>query len=494
MRLQTLLKDLFVEELLGDPDTEITQVTYDSRKAVPGCLFAAVRGVREDGSRFIAAAIERGARAVLYEEYAGERPDGVTFAKVPDARLAMAMAAAAFYGYPARRLDLIGITGTNGKTTTSYLIRSVLESAGRDTGLIGTISYEYGGKVLNAPNTTPESVDLQCLLGEMADAGAEYAVIEVSSHAVALKRVAGCEFKVRVFTNFTQDHLDFHGSMDEYYAAKRSFFTEGPGMSVINLDDPKGWDLASSAPDGVLTYGLKVPADVTAKDIRLSPDGVSFTLVTPGGEAAVKSPLVGRHNVYNILAAAGACLSAGIGPSEIAAGVAAMKEVPGRLEKVDEGQDFTVLVDYAHTEDALAHVLSTAREFTPGRVVTVFGCGGDRDRSKRPKMGYAASLLSDIVVLTSDNPRTEDPAEILRQVEAGVYEEGSKKKGETYFVIPDRGEAIEFAVGMAGAGDTLLIAGKGHEDYQIVGAGKYHFDDRQAARQAILSRVSGGRK
>lgn len=492
MRLGLILNGLQAEEILGSPDTDITGVAYDSRKVFPGCLFAAVRGVKADGARFIGAAIDKGARAVMYEDYDGERPDGVTFVKVPDARLAMAFAAAAFYGHPSRQLKLIGITGTNGKTTTSYIVRSVLEAAGQETGLIGTISYEFGGKTFPAPNTTPESVDLQGLLREMANAGARSAVVEVSSHAVALKRIAGCEFAARVFTNLTQDHLDFHGSMEEYYQAKRSFFTEGGGMSVINLDDPKGWDLAAGASDGVLTYGLKVPADVTARDVRLSAGGVSFTLITPGGEAHIESALVGRHNIYNILAAAGACLSVGVDPARIAEGVAAMKEVPGRLEKVDAGQDFSVLVDYAHTEDALARVLTTAREFTPGRVITVFGCGGDRDTGKRPKMGYAASLLSDVVVLTSDNPRTEDPSEILRQVESGIAEEGSKKKDETYFVVEDRGEAIEFAVGMAGPADTVLIAGKGHEDYQIMGETKYHFDDRQAARQAILSRPGEG--
>ena len=352
-----------------------------------------------------------------------------------------------------------------------------------------------GGRTLPAPNTTPESVDLQAYLAGMLAAGAKYAVLEVSSHSVTLKRIAGCRFSVKVFTNFTQDHLDFHGSMDDYYAAKKSFFTHDGGVSVVNLDDPKGWDIAASAPGGVVTYGLNVPGDVTAEDVVLSPDGTAFTLVTPKGDHEVRSKLVGRHNVYNILAAAGACLSLNVSPAGIARGVEAMCGVPGRFERVEAGQDFSVLVDYAHTDDALARAITAAREFTTGRLITLFGCGGDRDKTKRPKMGYAASLLSDIVVLTSDNPRTEDPAEIIRQAEAGINEEGSKKKGEGYFIYPDREEAINLAVGLARPGDTLLIAGKGHEDYQIIGETRHHFDDREVARKAVhRAFLSGERK
>ncbi|HLB25183.1 MAG TPA: UDP-N-acetylmuramoyl-L-alanyl-D-glutamate--2,6-diaminopimelate ligase, partial [Nitrospirota bacterium] len=490
MKLREMLDDIRAEEVRGDLDVDITSVVYDSRRAVPGCLFTAVPGEKADGASFIGPAVEKGAAAVICERYPAKTPAGVAFVKVADARRAMALAAAAFYGQPSRRLGLVGITGTNGKTTASYLVRAVLESAGAGVGLIGTISYVLpDGRELPAPNTTPESVDLQRLLSEMADAGAGYCVMEVSSHAVALKRVAGCGFKARVFTNFTQDHLDFHGTMEEYYAAKKAFFTDTESVNVVNIDDPKGRDLAGSAKGRVITYGINNDADVTAHDIRLAPEGASFTLMTPSGPVKISSGLVGRHNIYNILSAAGACIALGMTPDDVARGIAKAGEVPGRLEKVEAGQDFIVLVDYAHTEDALERVLTAAREFTRGRLISVFGCGGDRDKTKRPKMGFISSRLSDITVLTSDNPRTEDPAEIMRQAEAGIISEGSKAKGVGYFAVPDRAEAIRFAVGMAYRGDTVLIAGKGHEDYQIIGDRKFHFDDRLAAREAILTRA-----
>jgi UDP-N-acetylmuramoyl-L-alanyl-D-glutamate--2,6-diaminopimelate ligase len=486
MRLRELIKGIVVTGISGGLDTEITSVVYDSRKASPGSLFTAVKGMKDDGSVYIGKALDAGARAVVSEGYAGDRPEGVTFITTPDARRAMALTAAAFYGYPATKLSLVGITGTNGKTTTSYLVRAVLESTGAGVGLLGTISYEVGGRKLPAPNTTPESVDLQEYLARMRDAGAKYAVLEVSSHSVSLQRVAGCEFKVRVFTNFTQDHLDFHGDMESYYEAKKGFFTEGPGACVINMDDPKGADLAASAGGRVLTYGIDKKADVYADGITLGPDGMEFTIVTGAGRARIKSPLVGRHNAYNILAASAACIALGMDLDDVAKGIGSMRDVPGRFERVEAGQDFTVLVDYAHTEDALERAMAAVREFTPGRLITLFGCGGDRDKTKRPKMGRAAARMSDIVVLTSDNPRTEDPVKILDEVESGVIDEGSKKKGATYFVIPDRNEAICLAVRMARSGDTVLLAGKGHEDYQIVGTTKAHFDDREAAREAII--------
>ncbi len=485
MKLSALLKDVEVLKVRGDPSAEITAVAYDSRRAVPGCLFAAVRGLKAAGTDFVGMAVEKGARAVICEEYRGRMPEDVAFVFVPDARTAMAMVAANFYGRPSSILKLVGVTGTNGKTTTSYLIKSVLESWDGSVGLLGTINYQVGGKVLPAPNTTPESVDLQGFLAAMLGSGSKYAVLEVSSHSVTLKRVAGCEFAVKVFTNLTQDHLDFHGGMEEYYSSKKRLFTEFPGVSVINLDDPKGMDLVGSATGGVITYAVTAQADVTARKVRLTPDGVSFTLVTPKGETEISSGLIGRHNVYNILAAAGACLGLDVSLDAIAQGIEKNEGVSGRFEKVDLGQDFSVVVDFAHTEDALERAMTAAREFTRGRLITLFGCGGDRDRTKRPKMGYAASRLSDVVVLTSDNPRTEDPEAIIAQVEAGIIEEGSKKKGEGYFIIPDRGDAIDFAVGQARAGDAVLLAGKGHEDYQIVGDTKYHFDDREVARKAI---------
>ncbi len=477
-------------KVLGNMDVEISSVQYDSRKVSPGSLFCAVRGLKSDGAAFIQSALGKGAKAVLSEDYSGPAPDGVSFIKVSDSRLAMALAAANFYGRPSRKLDLVGITGTNGKTTTSYLIRSILRGGGSEPGLIGTISYEYGGKKITAPNTTPESVDLQALLSEMVREGARSAVMEVSSHAVALRRIAGCDFKVKLFTNFTQDHLDFHGTMEEYFKAKKSFFTDFSGINVINMDDPRGEDLKNSAKGEVLTYGVTSKADVAAKSVEISASGTSFALMSPAGEAKIKSRLVGRHNLYNLLSAAGAAIALGKCLDDIADGLARAEDVPGRLERVDAGQDYTVLVDYAHTEDALARALAAARELSSGRLLVVFGCGGDRDKTKRPRMGKVAAALSDMVILTSDNPRTEDPDKILEDAEAGIASEGSKIKGKNYFVYPDRAEAISFAVGAARDGDTILIAGKGHEDYQIIGTEKYHFDEREAARTAMLARKS----
>jgi UDP-N-acetylmuramoyl-L-alanyl-D-glutamate--2,6-diaminopimelate ligase len=491
MRLHDLLKNVDVRELAGDPETDVSSVVYDSRKAGPGSLFVAVSGERFDGAAFIDDALNAGAAAVVYEEMDGEPVPGVAFVKVGDSREALAEISAAFYGHPSSKLRLIGITGTNGKTTTSYLVKSVIESAGKKAGLLGTVSYMVGGRTLPAPNTTPESADLQAYLADMLDAGARYAVLEVSSHAVVLKRVAACSFKVRVFTNLTQDHLDFHKSMEEYYSAKKIFFTQGCGVCVVNVDDPKGMDIASASCGGVITYGIDNQADVTARNIRLMPGQTEFALVTPVGESAVSSRLVGRHNVYNMLAAAGACLGLEFKPDAIAKGLGAMKGVPGRFERVEAGQRFTLLVDYAHTDDALARASSAAREFTRGRLITVFGCGGDRDRLKRPLMGRTAAELSDLVVVTSDNPRGEDPLGIIAEIEAGIKEQGSKTKDKDYFIRPDRDEAIVFAVGLAGDDDTVLIAGKGHEDYQIVGNQKTHFDDREAAADAVKKRLGG---
>jgi UDP-N-acetylmuramoyl-L-alanyl-D-glutamate--2,6-diaminopimelate ligase len=487
MKLAEVIAGVKLVEVIGGMNTEITSVNYDSRETAPGSLFCAIRGLQSDGAAFIPSALKKGASAVLSEGYNGPMPEGVSFIRVADARLAMALAASSFYGRPSSKLDLVGITGTNGKTTASYLIRSILRGSGTEPGLIGTISYEYGGRKFPAPNTTPESVDLQALLGEMVKAGAKYAVMEVSSHAVALKRVSGCDFKVKLFTNFTQDHLDFHGTMEEYFAAKKALFTGFSGINVINADDPKADELKGSASGEVITYGVVSNADVTARDIDISPSGVFFRLISPAGEAAIKSRLVGRHNLYNLLSAAGAAIALGRKLDEISHGLERADDVPGRLERVDAGQDFTVLVDYAHTEDALSRALTAARELTPGRLIVVFGCGGDRDRTKRPKMGRVAASLADIVILTSDNPRTEDPLEILGQAEGGVLSEGSKVKGSNYFIYADRAEAISFAAGAARGGDTILIAGKGHEDYQIIGTTKHHFDDRETAKAAVLA-------
>ncbi len=471
--------------------TEITAVVQDSRQASPGSLFVAVRGYHSDGHQFIPQALRQGAAALVVEERSvAELPEGLPVLRVPDSRVALAAIAAAFYGHPSRKLMLLGITGTNGKTTTSYLARSIIEAAGLSCGLIGTIDYRIGGRVIPAPNTTPESLDLQRLLAEMAGQGAGACVMEVSSHALALGRTAGCAFRAAAFTNLTQDHLDFHGSMEAYFAAKLRLFTGlGPGSAaVVNIDDPRSSAVIQAASAAaVLTTGSSAAADVrplgpVVQDLK----GLAFRAATPAGEVEVASPLLGRHNAANILTALGLGVALGLPAAALAEGVRRMAAVPGRMEKLDEGQPFGVIVDYAHTEDALTRLLETVGELAQGRVITVFGCGGDRDRTKRPRMGAAAAAGSDAVIVTSDNPRTEDPLAIIREIEQGM---GSAERT----VIPDRAEAIEAAVAMAEPGDVVVIAGKGHEDYQDLGGRKVRFDDREQARQA-LRRLRAGRK
>ncbi|HEY6010401.1 MAG TPA: UDP-N-acetylmuramoyl-L-alanyl-D-glutamate--2,6-diaminopimelate ligase, partial [Nitrospirota bacterium] len=391
------------------------------------------------------------------------------------------------------------VTGTNGKTTTTYLTKSILEAAGRTAGLLGTIDYRVGDRVYPAPNTTPESLDLQRLLAEMINLGADSCVMEVSSHALALHRTLGCSFAAAAFTNLTQDHLDFHETMDAYFQAKLSLFTglARDAAAVVNADDPRAGAIISATRARVLTTGVSEKADVRPSgDIRHGIDGLSFEAATPAGAVRVRSPLVGRHNIYNILTAIGIGAGMGLSGDAISRGIERMKAVPGRMEKVNEGQPFGVLVDYAHTEDALNRLLEAAREITAGRIITVFGCGGDRDRSKRPRMGAAAVQGSDVVIVTSDNPRTEDPLGIIREIEAGMAGPGAKMDrpgtdaaaagGRTpYYVLPDRREAVSAAIRMAMPGDVIVLAGKGHEDYQIIGKDKIHFDDREVAREEL---------
>ncbi len=489
-----------------DPwDREVLDIVHDSRKTKGGSLFVAVRGFHSDGHQFIPHAIRQGAVAVVAEVWKGPQKDTPVIL-VPDSRVALARLAAAFYGNPSRRLKLIGITGTNGKTTTSYLVKSIIEAAGQVSGLIGTIDYRIGSRIYPAPNTTPESLDLQRLLSEMVERRAGYCVLEVSSHALALKRTEECVFEAAAFTNLTQDHLDFHGDMDSYFRAKLGLFTglSPEASAVINLDDARAPEIIKATKAKVITTGLSERADVRPSgDIGHEITGLSFPVVTPSGTLVAKSPLMGRHNIYNILSAIGIGTAFGFTSDDIARGIKNMKAVPGRMEKIDEGQSFSVLVDYAHTEDALVRLLEALREVAPKRVITLFGCGGDRDRTKRPKMGRAALKGSDIVVVTSDNPRSEDPAAIIREVEAGMAEAGVRMSSanarpeaagrkKPYFVIPDRGEAVEIAIRLAEPGDVVVLAGKGHEDYQIIGDTKIHFDDRVAAGKAIRKRMGEG--
>ncbi|HET9313909.1 MAG TPA: UDP-N-acetylmuramoyl-L-alanyl-D-glutamate--2,6-diaminopimelate ligase, partial [Nitrospira sp.] len=413
------------------------------------------------------------------------------FVQVTDSRKALGLIGSRFYGDPSAQLAMIGVTGTNGKTTTTYLCKALLENIGRRVGLIGTVAYQIGAETIPASHTTPGAVELQQLLARMNEARLDSVVMEVSSHALAMDRTAGCEYDVAVFTNLTQDHLDYHRTMEEYFQAKLRLFTGlGQGKktrqrAIVNMDDPRGVYVRAACRVPVWGYALNVSADLVAENVRLSMNGSTFTAATPAGTFTVESRLVGEHNVYNLLGAIGVALHGGATCDQVREAVARVNNVPGRFERVSAGQDFTVVVDYAHTEDALVRLLTAARTLKTQRIITLFGCGGDRDRGKRPKMGSVAVEFSDVVILTSDNPRTEDPLAILREVEVGVREALQRRPSVQYHMVADRREAIGTAVRLARPGDILLIAGKGHEDYQIVGTKKMHFDDREVAREAI---------
>jgi UDP-N-acetylmuramoyl-L-alanyl-D-glutamate--2,6-diaminopimelate ligase len=465
---------------------QISGLDYDSRRVEPGFLFFAFPGARVDGRVFAAQAIERGAVGIVSElPPASETP--APWIQVEHGRRALALASKTFYGRQDEKLSLTGITGTNGKTTTSFLIDSILRAAGKTTLLAGTIEYHLGPKVLPAANTTPESLDLHRMLAELNQIGGTHATMEISSHALALARVYGLNFHTAVFTNLTQDHLDFHHTMDEYFAAKQLLFTGSggppPRCSVINQDDQWGRKLAALRTGSLLlTYGLSADAMVRARHIHSGFSGLHFDVSYEKLRFEVRSPLIGKINVYNILAACAAAMTYQIPVETIVRGIAACTGVPGRFERVDEGQPFAVVVDYSHTDDALKNAISVARSLEPKRVITLFGCGGDRDRSKRPLMGQAAGQLSDLVILTSDNPRSEDPLQIMNDVLVGL-----RRTDTRTIVEPDRAVAIRKAIEEARAGDIVLLAGKGHETYQIFRDRTIHFDDREVAREALRS-------
>jgi UDP-N-acetylmuramyl-tripeptide synthetase len=476
-------------ELDGDAAAPVRDVTHDSRQARAGWLFVAIRGEKSDGNRFVGGVDEGGAAGVVSEL---ERPADFRggWIRVPDARRALALAAAEVHGHPSRELKLVGVTGTNGKTTTAYLVAAVVEATGTPTALVSTVEYRVAGERQPALHTTPEASDLARILRRAVGAGCRVAVMEASSQALDLRRCDALRFEVAAFTNLTQDHLDYHGTMEEYFDAKRRLFDgrlgEPPRASVLNADDRYGarlYEELGGAGRAVLRYSLGGAAEVTARGVESSLGGTRLVLRTPEGEREILSPLVGRPHVYNILTAAGVAHALGLGLDATAKALASCGGAPGRFERVAHAGDFAVVVDYAHTDDALRNVLRTAREVAGGRVITVFGCGGDRDRTKRALMGEAAASLSDVTVATSDNPRTEDPSAILRDVE-----EGLKAAGRPYLKIVDRREAIRRAVAEARAGDIVVIAGKGHEDYQITGTEKRHFDDREVAREALAGR------
>ncbi|MDT5293991.1 MAG: UDP-N-acetylmuramoyl-L-alanyl-D-glutamate--2,6-diaminopimelate ligase [Acidobacteriota bacterium] len=476
--------------LEGDASAEVLDVTHDSRQARAGRLFVAIPGEKTDGHCFVADASRQGAVGVVSER---ERPSDFHggWIQVRDARRSLAQAASEVHHHPSRELKLVGITGTNGKTTTAYLVASIAEAAGEPSALISTVEYRVAGERQAALHTTPEADDLQRLLRRAVAGGCRVAVMEASSQALDLHRCDALRYEVAAFTNLTRDHLDYHGTMEKYFDAKRRLFDgslgEPPRFSVVNADDEYGARLCKElAREGrsVLRYALDGEAEVTARDVEFSMGGTRLTLSTPEGEREVLSPLVGRPHVYNILTAAGVAHASGL---DLDATVAALKTcagAPGRFERVPHAGDFAVVVDYAHTDDALRNVLRTARDVARGRVITVFGCGGDRDRTKRAPMGEAAAGLSEMVIVTSDNPRTEDPEAILFDVEVGL-----RAAGRPYLKIGDRREAIRRAVAEARAGDIVVIAGKGHEDYQIIGTEKRHFDDREVAAEALAERA-----
>ncbi len=502
MTLHELLEKLPDTESHGDTTVSINALTCDSRAVEPGTLFFALHGSQTDGHHYIEQAVSRGAAAVVLEDTAFV-PIGIPWIKAADGRAAMGRIAAHFNGDPTASKPLIGITGTNGKTTTTYLIESILAAAGLPAAVLGTISYRFGTTIIGASHTTPESTELQSAFRQLKNAGAEAFVMEVSSHALEQKRIDGCYFDVGVFSNLTRDHLDYHVTMERYLEAKSRLFShllrpspEKPRRrAAVNMDDPYGKEIARSAACPVITFGIQGCCDVRPTAVTSTVNGISATLITPAGEFEFSSRLLGRFNLSNILAAAAAGIALELPLQAIKQGIENHSTVPGRMERVENGSGVTCLVDYAHTGDALENVLDTLKEIATGRIITVFGCGGDRDNGKRPIMGRIAATMSDLAIVTSDNPRTEDPFDILKQIRAGIIPCGNREfrpdeltvgfteKGFT--ILENRHDAIRLAIRLARPGDIVLLAGKGHEDYQIIGKIKHHFDDREEAAAAF---------
>ncbi len=485
MNLGEILSSVRLSEPLPPElaQTAVTGLAYDSRRVTPGVLFFAFPGSKADGRQFATDALARGAVAIASESPA-PTDLAARWIQVDHGRKALATAARNFFGRPDERLGLTGITGTNGKTTTAYLIDSVLRAAGGVTAMIGTIEYHLAGRVLKAVNTTPESLDLMQLFSDLLREGGTHVTMEVSSHALALGRVHGLNFHTAVFTNLTRDHLDFHGDMESYFAAKQLLFDGAggapPRFAVLNTDDEYAHRIRLSAETHPLRYGMTPDADLRPRHIASGFQGLRFDVQYRKQRFAIESPLIGKINVYNILAACATGISYGLAPEVIARGIASLRAVPGRFERVDEGQPFVVVVDYAHTDDALRNVISVARGLNPKRVITLFGCGGDRDRAKRPLMGQAAAEASDFVVLTSDNPRSEDPLMIMNDALVGV-----RRTDVPHVVEPDREAAIRRAIKEAREGDIVILAGKGHETYQVLKDKTIDFDDRAVAREVL---------
>ncbi|MFT4413465.1 UDP-N-acetylmuramoyl-L-alanyl-D-glutamate--2,6-diaminopimelate ligase [Fredinandcohnia humi] len=483
MRLQELLAHLHDFTSKGNANPFITSLEMDSREVKKGSLFFCVKGSTFDGHSFAKQAEEKGAVTIIAQE---DVDVSIPVIKVRDTKRVMAVLADAFYNHPTQKLQLIGVTGTNGKTSITHIVEQICQAAGRKTGLIGTMYTKIGTTKIEMKNTTPESLFLQKSFQRMVAEKVETAIMEVSSHALDIGRVHGCDFDIAVFSNLTQDHLDYHGTMHEYRRVKGLLFTglgyrfdpNRPKFAVLNADDPATLEYIRSTSATIITYGINQSSDIMAKNISMTASGTTFELITPVGSYNINMRLIGMFSVYNVLAAIATCMVSRIPLSTIIGAVETVTGVPGRFEIVDKGQDFTVIVDYAHTPDSLRSVLNTVKQFSYGKVIVVIGCGGDRDRSKRPIMAQIAVSNADVSIFTSDNPRSEDPIQILKDMEAGV-------KGETYITIPDREKAIFYAVSNAGEGDIIIIAGKGHETYQIIGENTYDFDDRLVAARAI---------
>ncbi len=478
MKLRELLKGIEVLRTEGSLDVPISGIHYDSRQVTPGSLFFCIEGYKVDGHNYAAMAVEKGAVAVLLRKDI-QLPEGVTKIFVSETREYMGLLSSSFYGNPTENLILFGVTGTNGKTTTTYMIRSILEQAGKKTGLIGTITNLIGDRMIPTEHTTPESPDLQQLLHQMVQENVDTAVMEVSSHSLALSRVAGCTFQVGIFTNLTQDHLDFHGTLENYREAKAKLFEQSQ-LAIINVDDESGRIILEGLESPSFTYGIYKPADIFARDIEIMAEGVSFNLHILGGKISINLQIPGIFSVYNALAAASACYAAGISLKDIQLGLEAIRGVSGRFELLDTNTDYSVIIDYAHTPDGLKNILTTARDLTDGRIVTLFGCGGDRDSAKRPLMGEVCGEYSDFCIVTSDNPRNEEPMDIINDILPGLI-----KTDCPYELIVDRKEAIKYALDNARTGDVIILAGKGHETYQLLKGQTIPFDEKQIVAQIL---------
>jgi UDP-N-acetylmuramoyl-L-alanyl-D-glutamate--2,6-diaminopimelate ligase len=482
MKLSDILSDLHDIIVEGRDNIEITGIAYDSRMLAQGYVFVCIKGYKTDGHEYAGNALDMGACAIVTQKDVPVRK-GITYVRVNDTRNALALMSAAYFGHPSRSLKLIGVTGTNGKTTTTYLVKSILDKGGKSTALLGTISNIICGQAIEAKRTTAESYDLEQMFSMMRNCRNEYCVMEVSSHSLVLNRVTGCRFNVGIFTNLTQDHLDFHENFDNYFNAKLKLFDQSK-IASINKDDQYGREILSRISIPSVTYSILQNADVWADGIEVASSYSRFDIHYQGNSINIKLPLPGRFNIYNSLAAATACLIEDISLEVVKLGLEGVKSIPGRSELIDSRRGYTIIIDYAHTPDGLQNILTTAREYAKGRILTLFGCGGDRDRTKRPVMGEIAGRISHVCIITSDNPRSEDPMSIINEIIPGV-----KKSGGNYEIIPDRREAIKAVLSIARDNDVVVIAGKGHETYQVLKDKSIHFDEREIISEILEKEI-----